>query len=74
MEHRFNFETALGLVKSGKRISRLGWNGKGMWIEKRATEGLRPFLTIRGTDGLFATWVPSITDLFADDWEAHDPA
>lgn len=27
-----DFSTALLLVKSGRRISRIGWNGKGMYV------------------------------------------
>jgi hypothetical protein len=27
-----DFSTALRLLREGKRISRLGWNGKGMWL------------------------------------------
>lgn len=29
---------------------------------------VRPFLMIKGTDNKLATWVPSIGDLFAEDW------
>jgi hypothetical protein len=31
-----NFSEALNLVKSGKRISRSGWNGKGMYVAYQA--------------------------------------
>jgi len=27
-----NFSVALDAVKSGKKIARTGWNGKGMWV------------------------------------------
>lgn len=27
-----NFGQALELLKSGRRVSRAGWNGKGMWL------------------------------------------
>lgn len=27
-----NFESALSLLKGGRRIARSGWNGKGMWV------------------------------------------
>jgi len=29
----FNFEAALHFLKSGKRVCREGWNGKGMWLQ-----------------------------------------
>lgn len=31
-EKQFGFGTALKLLKSGQRVHRSGWNGKGMWI------------------------------------------
>lgn len=32
MEPRFNFGEALELLKAGRRVQRMGWNGKGMWL------------------------------------------
>lgn len=32
MERLFGFDVALPLLKTGKRVQRDGWNGKGMWI------------------------------------------
>lgn len=32
MEHRFDFSEALRQLKSGNRVRRTGWNGKGMWV------------------------------------------
>ena len=31
-ENEMPFETALSLLKSGRRVARAGWNGKGMWL------------------------------------------
>lgn len=31
-KERFDFGEALKLLKAGKRVARLGWNGKGMWL------------------------------------------
>ena len=28
----FNFSTALDVLKSGRKVARTGWNGKGMWL------------------------------------------
>jgi hypothetical protein len=28
-----NFGEALAALKSGKRVARAGWNGKGMWLQ-----------------------------------------
>lgn len=32
MVPQFDFGQALNLLKEGKRVARLGWNGKGMWL------------------------------------------
>lgn len=81
-----NFSYALGMLKDGKKLTRKGWNDKGIWVSvfKAYThtrvaiqdhEGnIHPMLIIRNVDGSFATWIPSITDLFAEDWEVIEPA
>jgi len=37
-----DFSAALGLVKSGRKLQRIGWNGKGMWVvyQKAYPEGI----------------------------------
>lgn len=42
MENFLNFSQALENVKAGKKISRFGWNGKGMFIvyQKGYPEGI----------------------------------
>jgi len=32
MSEQFDFSEALRLLKSGKRVARAGWNGRGMWV------------------------------------------
>ncbi|RAK52124.1 DUF2829 domain-containing protein [Phenylobacterium deserti] len=32
MKTPFSFGTAIALLKEGRKVSREGWNGKGMWI------------------------------------------
>lgn len=77
-----SFSWALMILKEGTKIQRKGWNGKGLWVacEKIYTHTdiqiqdvnstfSHPILVIKNVNGQFATWVPSITDLFADDWE-----
>ena len=39
-ENTFNFGQALEYLKSGKRVSRSGWNGKGMWLAYVPPAGL----------------------------------
>ena len=69
-----NFGEALGALKEGKRVAREGWNGKGMYIQYNKARDfehseLCPFLTIKNARNSFDTWVPSISDLMAEDWE-----
>ena len=36
MERLFGFDEALQLLKTGHRVQRDGWNGKGMWLAHQA--------------------------------------
>lgn len=70
------FEWALKRVKEGAIIARNGWNGKGMYVAlasrgkgKEVDVIIEPFFIIKNTHNTFNTWVPSISDLLADDWK-----
>jgi hypothetical protein len=77
-----NFSDALLAVQDGAKIQRVGWNGKGMWVRRidlysdkefRVREinpcvgTFMPFFVIF-SHGQLNTWVPSVSDLQADDW------
>ena len=81
-----NFGKALELLKEGKKVTRSGWNGKGMYVYyvpaasyKACTENARkefgemvpyePYLAIKNVKGTISTWVPSINDCLAEDWQ-----
>lgn len=81
-----DFAQALVAVKEGKRIGRLGWNGKGMFVyyvpggeyptqtevakkQFGASIQYNPYLAIKTTTESVSTWVPSINDCLAEDWE-----
>ena len=77
-----SFSWALMRLKEGAKIQRKGWNGKGMWItvyEQPLFAPITvkdnnykidcPMLFIKTVKGTLNTWVPSISDLFAEDWE-----
>jgi hypothetical protein len=69
-----NFGEALDVLKVGGKVGRIGWNGKGMYVKKvvlgtLTTEIDNPCLVLKNVKGTFNTWIPSITDLFAEDWE-----
>ena len=68
------FGLAIEAMKAGKRVARDGWNGKGMWGEYVPAKDfsfseLLPHFVIKNTNNSFSTWVPSINDCLADDWQ-----
>ena len=70
----FGFGEAIKYLKRGLRVARKGWNGKGMWIEycegkNHSFSVIESFLLIKNIKNSFNTWVPSISDLLAEDWE-----
>lgn len=74
------FEEVLPLLRKGARAHRQGWNGKGLSVELQLPDANSKmtlpyfFLTYPpkavGAPPVRVPWVPSITDIFADDWEA----
>lgn len=77
-ENEMPFETALSLLKSGRRVARAGWNGKGMFLFHVAawtfTDGRNdnfpclPFLAMKTATGDVVPWLASQTDILARDW------
>lgn len=74
-----DFGTALQELKSGNKVARDGWNGRGMFVSlvpgaeqaaefNATTAWFNPYFTIRNVDGSLSTWVPSVNDALADDW------
>jgi hypothetical protein len=69
----FNFGQALEKLKAGEKVARHGWNGKGMYIQKNKGVDfehaiIEPFFVIKNVKNSFNTWVPSVSDLLAEDW------
>ena len=68
------FGLAVEVMKKGHKVARKGWNGKGMWVvmvKARDFEfsELSPHFVIKNVRNSFDTWVPSIVDTLAEDWE-----
>jgi len=73
------FSTALLALEHGEKVTRTGWNGKGMWLElQRPDEHSKmtlPYIYLnypkgeKYPDGARVPWLASQTDLLADDWE-----
>lgn len=71
------FSVALHQMKLGYPIQRVGWNGKGLWVslfrKNDPAEGIHTDMTmdyafIRYPDGSTCPWVPSQSDMLAEDW------
>lgn len=68
----FDFSTALRLLKQGKKLVRLGWNGRNQYIELQTpadqSKMTLPYIYIRTASGDLVPWLASQIDLLADDW------
>lgn len=80
----YDFGTAIGMVKNGKRMKRKGWNGKNQFIElatnvsfKRPngevvnvnhTEMGNKAIAFHGTSGVQLGWLASQADMLSEDW------
>lgn len=85
MELLIGFGEALQALKSGEKVARIGWNGKGMWLQLYTPseddglvtvingEGrwlpLAPHILMKTADSQFVPWQPSQTDVLAEDWK-----
>lgn len=88
-----SFSEALQFLKSGKKVCREGWNGKGMWVKgvqgfpinefmqaanpDNISGQMCPYFVIQGAGDSkywgegkkdYNTWVPSVSDIYAEDW------
>lgn len=71
-ETGFNFGAALNLIKEGKRVARMGWNGKNMWIALQPAHAeshmTLPYIYMKTAQNEFVPWLASQTDILAEDW------
>lgn len=72
-----SFSDALLKLKTGAVLARKGWNGKGLFVQAQFPDEHskmgNPYLYIdaQALGGERNPWVPSQTDLFAEDWYEH---
>ncbi len=73
-----NIGQAVEAMKASDRVSRSGWNGKGMWIMMTDPTQVKQeidkipmpsFVVMRTADNNYVPWLCSQTDLLATDWE-----
>lgn len=67
-----NFGDALEELKDGNKVSRTGWNGKGMWLHLQVPDAHSkmslPYIYMSTVDGKLVPWLASQTDVLAEDW------
>jgi hypothetical protein len=75
-----SFGMALEALKMGLRVARVGWNGKGIFLELFTPSGLGllmsqgeriselPWIGMKTADNKFVPWLASQTDMLSDDW------
>ena len=90
MNENLDFGGAIAALKAGKKVARVGWNGKGMFgvYQKGYPEGIavnkntaeaygvpegtvmkfRPYMQLKTAQNDCAMWVPSVSDVLAEDW------
>ena len=70
------FEEALTQIKNGKKLTRQGWNGTGMYIQLQTptetSKMTQPYIYIKTVTDELVPWIASQTDLLSKDWETVD--
>lgn len=66
------FGEAIELLKQGFRVSRTGWNGKGMHLALQEPDEhskmTLPYIYMYTAQGDRVPWLASQTDLLSEDW------
>ena len=68
-----NFGDALVALKAGQKVTRSGWNGKGMWLglqkpDLETGKMTLPYIYMKTADNHLVPWLASQTDILASDW------
>lgn len=68
-----NFGQAIEAMKAGSKVSRDGWNGKGMWIALQVPDQhskmQQPYIYMCPVGGKLVPWLASQADMLANDWQ-----
>jgi hypothetical protein len=77
-----DFGWAINQLKTGEKVCRTGWNGKGLWLELQTPDAnskmTLPYIYInypddaQNTPGARVPWLASQTDVLAEDWMMID--
>lgn len=88
MHSAFDFGEAIRLIKNGRKVSRVGWNGKQQYIELATCVSYKSgngeivngehdaygnkAIAFVGTSGVQIGWLASQADMLAEDWICRD--
>jgi hypothetical protein len=65
---------AVKQMQNGDKVTRPGWNGKGMWLALQVPDAnskmTLPYIYMHTADGKLVPWLASQTDILAMDWQA----
>lgn len=68
----FGIGRAIKEMQNGERVSRAGWNGKGMWLALQVPDEHSkmslPYIYMKTADDKLVPWLASQTDILAVDW------
>lgn len=73
------FGDAVERLKTGQKVARAGWNGKGMFLfyvgawahgVLERDEPTLPFIAMKTATNELVPWLASQTDILSEDWEA----
>lgn len=71
-----DFGSAIVLLKRGRRVTRLGWNGKTMYLELQVPDEnskmTLPYIYMKTVQGDLVPWLASQTDVLSTDWMVVD--
>lgn len=66
------FGWAIKQLQNGDKVSRSGWNGKGMWLALQTPDAnskmTLPYIYMKTADNNLVPWLASQTDMLATDW------
>ncbi len=67
------FGWAIEALKAEQRVTRPGWNGKGMYLELQVPDEHSkmslPYVYMFTAQGDLVPWLASQTDILAEDWQ-----
>lgn len=68
-----NFGQAIETLKTGGKVRREGWNGKGMWLALQVPDShskmTLPYIYMSTVTGDLVPWLASQSDVLAEDWQ-----